>query len=87
MNPFLKNPVITALVAFPVISQAAQLEVTATNKLPLARASQTIELSAADLAPLGAKELNPSTSRTPPARSWSARRWTPMATRSASSTR
>lgn len=58
MKPFFKNSAITALVAFPAISLAAQLEVTAVNKLPLARASQTIELPAADLAPLEAKTLN-----------------------------
>ncbi|MEY3897993.1 MAG: hypothetical protein RLZZ214_3514 [Verrucomicrobiota bacterium] len=58
MKLFLKNSAITALIAFPAISQAAQLQVTATNKLPLARASQTIEIPAADLAPLAAKTLN-----------------------------
>jgi Domain of unknown function (DUF4861) len=42
----------------PVAFAASQLTVTAVNKLSLARASQTIELSAAQLAPLGAKELN-----------------------------
>lgn len=41
----------------PLPSNAAQLTVTAVNKLPLARASQTIELSAAQLAPLGAKDF------------------------------
>ena len=40
------------------LSAAAQLEVTAFNKLPLARASQTIELPAKDLAALNAKNLN-----------------------------
>ena len=39
------------------LCDAAQLTVTAVNKLPLARASQTIELTAAQLAPLGAKDL------------------------------
>lgn len=43
--------------ALPLAGSAAQLTVTAVNKLPLARASQTIELTAAQLAPLGAKEL------------------------------
>ena len=42
---------------FPLFSPAAQLTVTAVNKLPLARASQTIELSAKQLEPLGTKEL------------------------------
>ena len=47
------------LVSFaPVAFAASQLTVTAVNKLSLARPSQTIELSAAQLAPLGAKELN-----------------------------
>ena len=47
------------LVSFaPVAFAASQLTVTAVNKLSLVRASQTIELSAAQLAPLGAKELN-----------------------------
>ncbi|MES2920344.1 MAG: DUF4861 family protein [Verrucomicrobiota bacterium] len=36
---------------------AAPVTITSTNKLPLARASQTIELSAAQLAPLDAKDL------------------------------
>jgi hypothetical protein len=58
MKPFLIKSAITALVACPMVSQAAQLQVTATNKLPLARASQTIEIQAADLAQLEAKSLN-----------------------------
>ena len=58
MNPFFKTSAVVACVVFPVISQGARLEVSATNKLPLARVSQTIELSAADLAPLQAKTLN-----------------------------
>ncbi len=58
MNPFFKISGITALIAFPAISPAAQLEVTAVNKLPLARTSQTLEIPAADLAPLKAKNLN-----------------------------
>jgi hypothetical protein len=58
MNSFLKNSAITALIAFPAISPAAQLEVTAVNRLPLARASQTLEIPAAELAPLKAKNLN-----------------------------
>ena len=37
---------------------ANQLTVTALNKLPLARSSQTIELTGEQLAPLGAKDLN-----------------------------
>ena len=42
----------------PLLGQAASLTVTAVNKLPLARASQTLELSAKQLEALGAKELN-----------------------------
>jgi len=45
------------LLALPVLSSAAQLTVTTVNRMPLARANQTIELSADQLAPLGAKEL------------------------------
>lgn len=44
--------------ALPSLVAAAQLTVTAVNKLPFDRASQTIELSARQLEPLGAKELN-----------------------------
>jgi hypothetical protein len=43
--------------ALPLPSNAASLTVTAVNKLPLARVSQTMELTAAQLAPLGAKDL------------------------------
>ena len=49
---------LAAFVLLPTLCDAAQLTVTAVNKLPLARASQTIELTAAQLAPLGAKELS-----------------------------
>lgn len=46
------------LAALPTFCFAAnQLTVTAVNKLPLARTSQTIELSAQDLAPLGEASL------------------------------
>lgn len=41
----------------PLQSNSAQLTVTAVNKLSLARASQTIGLSTAQLAPLGAKDF------------------------------
>ena len=40
------------------VMAASQLTVTAVNKLPIARASQTIELTAAQLAPLGETNLN-----------------------------
>jgi hypothetical protein len=43
--------------ALPLPSNAASLTITAVNKLPLARASQTMELTAAQLAPLGAKDF------------------------------
>lgn len=36
----------------------ARLTVTAANKLPIARANQTIEITAKDLAPLGEKDLS-----------------------------
>ena len=45
-------------VALPALAGAATLTVTAVNKLPIPRANQTIELSARQLEPLGAKELN-----------------------------
>ena len=41
----------------PAFSQTAQLTVTAVNKLKIARQSETIELSAERLAPLGEKDL------------------------------
>jgi hypothetical protein len=47
------------LAALPMLSPAAgSLTVTAVNRLPIARASQTIELTAAQLAPLGETNLN-----------------------------
>ncbi len=48
----------TALTALPALASAADMTVTAVNKLQLARPSQTIELTAKQLEPLGAKELN-----------------------------
>lgn len=49
---------LSLLAALPTFGLAApQLTVTAVNPLPLARASQTIELSAKDLAPLGEASL------------------------------
>ncbi|MEO5917888.1 MAG: DUF4861 family protein [Luteolibacter sp.] len=57
MNSFLKTTAFVALATFPRL-HAAPVEITAANKLPLARTSQTIELSAKDLAPLNAKDLN-----------------------------
>ena len=58
MNSFFKNTQLLAMVASPIIAGAAQLEVRAVNRLPLARSSQTLEIQAADLAPLKAKSLN-----------------------------
>src|SRR5712692_5077113 len=39
-------------------SASTELTVKAVNRLPIARMSQTIELTAKDLAPLGEKDLN-----------------------------
>lgn len=47
-----------ALAATQSLFAASQLTVTAVNPLSFARSSQTMELSAQQLAPLGAKELN-----------------------------
>jgi hypothetical protein len=49
-------PVVAALLS--AVSVQAQLSVVAVNKLPIARASQTIELTLEQLAPLGTRELN-----------------------------
>ena len=43
--------------ALPTLGNAATLTVTAVNKLPLARASQTIELTAKQLEPLAGIKL------------------------------
>jgi hypothetical protein len=48
---------VASVIVLPLWSPAASLTVTAVNKLPLARASQTIELTVAQLASLGAKDL------------------------------
>jgi len=58
MNPLLKTTACFAFASIPLLGAAAQLEVTAVNKLALARASQTIEVPAKDLVVLGAKSLN-----------------------------
>ena len=49
--------ILCGLLAFPVAAAAAPLTVTAVNKLNFARASQTIELTAEQLGPLGARDL------------------------------
>lgn len=50
--------ILAALIVLPLLSRGAELTVTAINKLPFPRANQTIELTAQQLAPLGARELN-----------------------------
>ena len=47
-----------ALMVIPATCLAIQLDVKATNRLSLARAAQTLELTARDLAPLAANNLN-----------------------------
>ena len=49
---------VAALFSLAALAPAAQLTVTAVNKLQIARANQTIELTAAQLAPLNVRELN-----------------------------
>ena len=51
-------PALLAILPSLGVMAAGQLTVTAVNKLQIARASQTIELTAAQLAPLGEKNLN-----------------------------
>lgn len=58
MATTLKTPLMLALLTCPFVGWAAQLDVSATNKLPLARTSQTLALTAKELAPLNAKNLN-----------------------------
>src|ERR1041385_2483396 len=48
---------IASVAALPALSDAAQITVTASNPLQLARASQTIELTAKQLAPIGEGDL------------------------------
>ena len=57
MKTSLYSFLVTVFVLLPAPSQSAQLTVTAANKLNLARTSQTIELTAEQLAPLAAKDL------------------------------
>jgi len=58
MQNLLRIIAVALMTSVPALTQAAQLTVTAANKLNLARASQTIELTAKQLEPLGAKDLN-----------------------------
>ena len=53
MKPFPKTPLHAAWGLLPTFCAAASLEITAVNPLDLARPSQTLELAASDLAPLG----------------------------------
>jgi hypothetical protein len=54
----LRAILIQAAIAVPSFCGAAPLTLQAVNSLSIARASQTIEIAAADLAPLAAKDLN-----------------------------
>jgi hypothetical protein len=58
MKPFLKKSTCLAFVTLAPVCGAASLDVKASNTLQSDRGSQTIEISAKDLAPLGAKKLN-----------------------------
>jgi hypothetical protein len=59
MTTLKKNLSVTLVFLLPALCFAAEkLTVTASNPLPLARSSQTIELTAQQLAPLGEKDLN-----------------------------
>jgi len=58
MHPYLKPAALAALVILPAMTDAASLEIRAVNPLPLARPSQTLEISARDLAPLHASNLD-----------------------------
>src|SRR2546430_7701753 len=61
-NVMMKSKILSLVVltlALPIASFASsELTVKAVNKLPIARMSQTIELTAKDLAPLGENDLN-----------------------------
>lgn len=58
MNTLPRLLALSFVAALPLVSHAASLTVTARNPLPFARARQTLELTAAQLAPLGVKELD-----------------------------
>src|SRR5437870_1681970 len=62
LNVMMKSKILSLVVltlALPIASFASsELTVKAVNKLPIARMSHTIELTAKDLAPLGEKDLN-----------------------------
>lgn len=58
MKPFLKKSTCLAFVTLSPVCSAASLDVKVSNSLQSDRSSQTIEISAKDLAPLGAKNLS-----------------------------
>jgi len=58
MKPLLIHPLRAACFVLPAWCNAASLEVTAANSLDFARPGQTLELSAAELAPLGEADLS-----------------------------
>ncbi|MFT3992100.1 MAG: DUF4861 family protein [Luteolibacter sp.] len=58
MKPLYRLTLCAGLAALPASVPAKSLEVTVANPLASARASETIEISAKDLAPLEAKNLN-----------------------------
>ncbi len=58
MKTPLNHSLRAALIALPALCDAAPLTVTAVNPLNLTRPSQTLELSAKDLAPLGEADLS-----------------------------
>jgi len=58
MQNLLHSFILASIVGAPALSHGADLTVTAVNKLNPARASQTLELTAKQLEPMGAKELN-----------------------------
>ncbi len=58
MHPCLKPAAVAVLVALPALAGAARIDIRAANPLPLARSGQTLEISAKELAPLHAKNLN-----------------------------
>jgi hypothetical protein len=57
-NCLAKAALTISLLTLPVFAFGAELTVTVVNQLPTARSSQTLELTAAQLAPLGEKDLN-----------------------------
>lgn len=58
MPSFAPHVLLLAACALPVLGATAPLSIEAVNPLDLARPNQTLELSAADLAPLSAADLN-----------------------------